>query len=123
MENKQLLEKLARLGLPLLEAQESFDVNKALADVVKSKNVRFFEGFPVMLANAAQDKNFNYYKVEALLRNKKDKDLLKDLFLLSLVLFKNTDFHFPWPLTEAEKQNAGIQRFFAFGHVCQGWKL
>ena len=83
MENKQLLEQSARLGYPLLEGQESFDVNKALADVVKSKNYRFYEGFPVMLANAAQDKDFNFQKVEALLKNKKDKDLLHDLFLLS----------------------------------------
>jgi hypothetical protein len=110
MENKQLLEKLARLGYPLLETQVSFDVNKALADVVKSKNVRFFEGFPVMLANAAQDKNFNYQKVEALLRNRKDKDLLKDLFLLSLALLKDTAYHLPWPLTDREKRKMGAFR-------------
>ncbi len=110
MENKHLLEKLARLGLPLLEAQESFDVNKALADVVKSKNVRFLEGFPVMLANALQDKSFNYHKVEAFLKNKKDKNLLQDLFLLSLVLLKNNGLHFPWPVTEAEKLKMGLFR-------------
>ena len=107
LRNKQLSEKLARLGYPLLEAQESFDVNKVLADVVRSRNVRFLEGFPVMLVNAAQDKEFDYHKLEAILRNKEDKDLLKDLVLLSLALLKDNDLYFPWPLKNTEKRRMG----------------
>jgi len=96
MENKQLLENLAKLGYPLLEVQESFDVNKALADVVKSKNVRFLEGFPVMLANAAKNEDFDYRKVQAFQQNKTGKEELKELFLLSLALYELNGLRFSW---------------------------
>ncbi|MBI3602530.1 MAG: hypothetical protein HY209_06545 [Candidatus Omnitrophica bacterium] len=110
MENKQLLEKSARLGYPLLETKENFDVNKALAEMVKTKNVRFLEGFPVMLANAAQEGNFDYHKVEASLGNKKTKENFKQLFLLSLALYKENDFHFASVLTDREKQKVVLLR-------------
>jgi hypothetical protein len=98
MENKKLLEQSAHLGYPLLETQESFDVNKALADVVKSKNYRFYEGFPIMLANAAKNDSFDFKKVQSLLQNKTEKDLLKELFLLSLALYEFNGLRFSWLL-------------------------
>jgi len=98
MENKQLLEQSAQLGYPLLETQESFDVNKALADVVKSKNYRFWEGFSVMLSNAAKSENFDFSKVQSLLQNKADKKGLKELFLLSLALYELNGLKFSWVL-------------------------
>jgi hypothetical protein len=98
MENKQLLEESARLGFPLLEVKESFDVNKALADVVKSKSYRFWEGFSVMLTNAAKQEDFDFSRVQSLLQNKADKDALKELFLLSLALYELNGLKFPWVL-------------------------
>jgi hypothetical protein len=103
MENKQLLEQSARLGYPLLEGQESFDVNKALADVVKSKNYRFWEGFSVMLTNAAKQKNFDFSKVQSFLQNKADKEALKELFLLSLALYELNGLNFSWVLPYFKK--------------------
>ena len=62
--NKQaLLENLNCLGFALMEAKENFDVNKTLAEVVKSKDTGLWEGFPVLLANAAQQYNFDYDQV------------------------------------------------------------
>ena len=98
MENKQLLEESARLGFPLLEVKESFDVNKALADVVKSKDYRFLEGFSVMLANAAKDEKFDFKKVQSFMQNKADKEALKELFLLSLALYELNGLNFSWVL-------------------------
>ena len=98
MENKHLLEQSARLGYPLLELQESFDVNKALADAVKSKNYRFYEGFSVMLVNAAKKENFDFKKVQSLLKNKADKETLKELFLLSLALYEFNGLKYSWVL-------------------------
>jgi hypothetical protein len=107
MENKDLLVKLNRLGYPLLETANSFDVNKTLADVVNSGNSRYLEGFPVLLANAANESNFGYDKVEVLLKNKKSKETFKELFLLSLALYKTKGLYFKWAndgrLTAKEK--------------------
>lgn len=88
MENKRLLQNLSHLGYPLLESKEKFDVNETLAEVVKSNNVRYWEGFPVLLANAAREGSFDYTKVQGFLKNKTNKEQLKELFLLSLALYE-----------------------------------
>ncbi len=96
MENKELLENAGRLGYPLLETKASFNVNEALAEVVKSKNVRLFEGFPVMLATAAKEQDFDYSKVQSFLNKEESKDLLLGLSLLSLALYKANELYFDW---------------------------
>ena len=93
MENKDLLHKMNKLGFPLLEAEENFDVNQTLAEVVKSKNARLLEGFVVLLANAARDKDFSYERVQNYLTEDQDRRLLKELVLLSLGLYKVQDFY------------------------------
>lgn len=93
MDNKQLLQKVSKLGFPLVESEEKFDVNQTLAEVVKSNDARLAEGFAVLLANAAQDKSFSYEKVESYLTEDKDKSLLRELFLLSLGLYKALGFY------------------------------
>ncbi len=106
MENKRLLQNLSRLGYPLLEAKERFDVNEALVEVVKSKNVRFLEAFPVMLANAAKEEGFSHSKVEAFLQNDQTKKVLKDLLLLSLALYKANGLYFDWVRLFENKLNS-----------------
>ena len=65
MENKnQLLKKLKTLGYPLFEEEEIADVNSVLADVVKSKELRLWEGFPILLANGAEKGLLDYELVE-----------------------------------------------------------
>ncbi len=94
MEDKELLNKVSQLGFPLVEVADKFDVNQTLADVVKSKNARLLEGFPVLLVNAARDESFDYEKVQNYLSSDKDKSFLKELLLLSLGLYKALGFYF-----------------------------
>ena len=75
MENKELLQKVSKLGFPLFEVEERFDVNQTLAEVVKSNNARLLEGFAVLLVNAVQDKNFSYDKVRNYLTNDNERTL------------------------------------------------
>ncbi len=96
MENKQLLNKLNRLGYPLVETTDGFDVNETLAEVVKTNNGRYWEGFPILLANAAKEEEFDYRKVEGFLKKKEEKENLKQLFLLSLALYRINKLHFDW---------------------------
>ncbi len=96
MVKKQLLENLNRLGFSLMETKDDFDVNKTLAEVVKSKDTRLWEGFPVLLANAAQEFSFNYDEV---LKNLTKKELREDfhaLLLLSLALYQHHHLSFVW---------------------------
>lgn len=93
---KELVNKVSRLGLPLMEVREDFDVNQVLAEVVKSEELRLGEGFPVLLANAAKDFLFDYGKVLEYLSNKRERENLKNLVLMSLALFKLYHLSFFW---------------------------
>lgn len=106
MEDKELLERVGKLGFPLVETEEKFDVNQTLAEVVKSNNARLLEGFTVLLVNAVRDDNFSYAKVQDYLTEDKDKNLLKELFLLSLSLYKVLNFYFNLPKSLYEKLSA-----------------
>jgi len=96
MENKQLLDNMSRLGYPLLDPQVGFDIYATLAEVVRSDKGRYWEGFPVLLANVAKGKSFEYAKVEASLENAGGKERLKDLFLLSLALYDLNKLNLKW---------------------------
>ncbi len=102
MDNRELEDKLSRLGYSLLETTHSFDVHVTLADVVESNNVRYLEGFPVLLANAVKGKSFDYSKILELL-NKHEQERLRELLLLSLALYELQGLEFP-SLTESAGQ-------------------
>jgi len=96
MTDKQLLINLERLGFPLMEpGRPDFDVNKVLAEVVKSQDTRFWEGFPVMLANAAGQAEFDYKKV-AQFFSPGHREQYKGLFLMSLALYEVLGLKFNW---------------------------
>ncbi len=88
MTDKALLEKVARLGLPLMETSEELDVNQTLAEVVKSGDARLWEGFPVLLLNAMRDDNFNYERLSNSL-TEEEQTRLHTLLLLSLTLYES----------------------------------
>ncbi len=96
MVKKELLKKLNRLGFSFMETREVFDVNKTLAEVVKSKDTRLWEGFPVLLANAANEYNFNYNKVLKKLSKKEYRENFHTLLLLSLALYQYYNLSFVW---------------------------
>lgn len=116
MENKQLLDNMSRLGYPLLDTQVGFDVHATLAEVIMSDKGRYWEGFPVLLANVAKGESFEYAKVEVYLVNAGEKERLKDLFLLSLALYDLNKLNLKWvkslaaQLTSTEKKKVQSYR-------------
>jgi len=96
MKNKNLLKRLSTLGFPLFETEEQQDANVTLAEVVKSKDPRLWEGFPVVLANSAEKGLFNYDVVKRYLKKPFEKLSLDSLMLVSLALYKNLNLKFSW---------------------------
>jgi len=96
MVKKELLKNVNRLGFPLMEPEEEFDVNNTLAEVVKSKDTRLWEGFPVLLANTAREYHFDYEGVLKYLTKKESRDHFHSLLVLSLALFKHYHLSFAW---------------------------
>lgn len=103
MSDKTLLERLSRLGLPLMETGEEFDVNQTLADVVKSRDTRLWEGFPVLLVNAARDYRFEYNRVLDNLTSDEEREDFHALLLLSLALYESYHLSFYWMKQLKEK--------------------
>lgn len=95
MTDKKLLNNVAKLGLPMLEPEEEFNVNETLAQVVKSRDARLWEGFPVLLANAANDQRFSLERVELMLQGKL-KSHLHHLVLLSLAVYGAHNLTLAW---------------------------
>lgn len=96
MEDKNLFKRLSALGFSMLETEELQDTNKTLADVVKSRNLRLWEGFPVVLVNSAEKGLLNYNKVNSYLKKLPDKDYLASLMIMSLSLYKVLNLKFSW---------------------------
>lgn len=96
MNDTTLLERLSRLGLPLMETSEEFDVNRTLAEVVKSRDTRLWEGFPVLLVNVSRDYRFDYLRVLENLTTDEEKENYHALLLLSLVLYDFYNLSYFW---------------------------
>ncbi|MFH1519748.1 MAG: hypothetical protein ABIE75_04160 [Candidatus Omnitrophota bacterium] len=96
MEDKELLERLSRLGLPLFQTEMYLDVNKVLSDTVRSKNVRLWESFPLLLANASKRNEFSYKEVTRMLESNFYSLLFKGLVLVSLAFYKYLHLKFGW---------------------------
>jgi len=96
MANKNLFKRLNMLGFPLFETEEAQDVNATLADVVKSKDLRLWEGFPVVLGNSVERGMFNYDIVKGYLEKPVDKSYLVSLMVMSLALYKVLNLKFSW---------------------------
>lgn len=103
MSDKSLLERLSRLGLPLMETSEEFDVNQTLAEVVKSRDTRLWEGFPVLLVNAARDYRFEYDRVLDNFTTEEEREDFHALLLLSLALYESYHLSFYWTKQLKEK--------------------
>jgi len=96
MADNDLLKRLSQLGMPMMETSEEFDANKTLADVVKSHDLRLWEGFPVLLANAARDNRFEYNRVLEYLPVFKEKKFFQALLLLSMAEYDFYHLTFHW---------------------------
>ncbi len=96
MKDNNLLKRLSALGFPLFETGEMEDANLALADVVKSGDLRLWEGFPVVLATSTEKGRFDYAKTVGYLKSKSDKLVLASLLAMSLALYKALNLKFLW---------------------------
>ena len=96
MIDKKLLENVSRLGFPLMETENDLEVNHTLADVVGSRDMRLWEGFPVLLANAARDHDFDYDRVLKVLTKKKEREDFHELVLLSTAVYQHYKLSFTW---------------------------
>ena len=96
MADQKLLSSLSRLGFPMFEPVEQLDVNETLVEVVKSDDTRLWEGFPVLLANAAETYQFAPDLVEQHLGSQVQKDHFRRLMLFSGALFSLYHLSFTW---------------------------
>lgn len=96
MENDELLKRVGALGFPLFGAEEKRDANSTLAEMVKSKDLRLWEGFPVVLANSAEKGLFSHDEVNKYLSEDSDKLSFDSLMLMSLAVYKFFDLQFSW---------------------------
>jgi hypothetical protein len=96
MVDQKLLSSLSRLGFPMFEPVEQLDVNETLAAVVKSDDRRLWEGFPVLLANAAETYQFAPGLVDQHLGSQVEKDHFRRLMLFSGALFSLYHLSFTW---------------------------
>lgn len=96
MKNKDLMREINRLGFPLFETEEVEDANKVLYEVSKSEETRLWEGFPILLANAAKKGGFDYSETLALCEDKNEKDRLWDLIALSMAVYSYFHLRFLW---------------------------
>lgn len=97
MKDKSLVERLSKLGFPLLETEEALDANATLADVVRSRDLRLWEGFPVVLANSTERGLFDYDSILGHLKEvSSERDNLLSLVSMSLALYKALNMKFSW---------------------------
>lgn len=92
---KSLLDEVAALGFPLMEAGKEADANATLAEVVKSDELRLWEGFPVLLMHSAENGFFDYTAARSRLAPA-EQETLDHLLLVSLVLYKTLGLKFSW---------------------------
>jgi hypothetical protein len=88
----EIAEKAAALGY---KAIGESDPNQTLAEIIASRELRYWEAFPVLLANAAEGGKFSHQAAAALLPEE-DKKYLKLLIIISLGLYDTLGARFAW---------------------------
>lgn len=96
MKNDNLLKRVSALGFNLFDVEEDQNANLTLADMVKSRDLRLWEGFPVVLAHSAEKGLFNYDKVVWYFKKPFDKSYFSSLVAMSLAVYKFFNLKFSW---------------------------
>lgn len=116
MTDAKLLNRLAKFGFQMFETTEEVDAAETLAEVVQSHDVRLWEGFPVMLAKAAEDYRFSLDALAEKLGGQGLKDELQFLLMVSLSAYEVYNLTFAWSrkywkaLGEEERKSVGFWR-------------
>lgn len=128
MTDRKLLNSLSKLGFPMFGPEEEMDVHETLAEVVKSEDARLWEGFSVLLANAAENYPFSYEKVAQLLAEEKSREQFHRLVLLSLAVYDTYHLQFSWAshlrksLTNSDKELVRSLRNKLVQNQSPGWE-
>jgi hypothetical protein len=94
--NNDLNERVAKLGFPLLDVDERSETSRTLAEVVRSRDARLWEGFPVMLANALDADLLDHEQIRTVyLESREEVCELHCLIALSLALYHAWGFDKP----------------------------
>jgi hypothetical protein len=109
VEDNDLVNDLSKLGFQLLNNSNLQDANATLAEVAKSNELRFWEGFPVVLAYSAEKGLLDYGDARRRLDNNRDKNNLDRLAAMSLALYMNLGLKFYWTKKLQEKLPAGSE--------------
>ena len=91
-----------------MELSKESDVNQTLAALVTSRDLRLWEGFPVVLAFCAEKEMFDYGKTASRIVDPEDKSAFGLLTALSLALYKFMGLGFVWAdnlYNELEEEN------------------
>ena len=105
MKHEDLIKNTSELGFNLGPEKQFTDYNRTLAEVVLSRDSRFWEAFPVMLANAAEEEGFKPEVAQAYLQAH-EKEYFKGLMIMSAALYRHLGLKFAW----AGKAVAGFAR-------------
>lgn len=88
MSTKNLEKKLTDMGFPLMEVQKEDDVNQTLAELIQSRDTRYWEGFPVVFAQGNKEGKLSEQDVKKFLKEKSQNEAYQNLARLSLALYK-----------------------------------
>jgi hypothetical protein len=114
------------MGFPLLGVEEDLNVNETLAEVVKSKELRLWEAFPVLLARSAEKGLFSYPEVSSRLTDMEREDF-DSLVGASYLLYRFLGLEYPWcrqleslQLWHRYQSQAALERFRSRNEVQVG---
>ncbi len=96
MKHKDIINSISSLGFPLFDAEKKQDAGTALAGIVKSKELRLWEGFPVVLANSLERGLFTYNDINRMLKKTLEKSTFNSLIAMSLALYDFFSLKFSW---------------------------
>lgn len=80
----------------MFEPREEININETLAEVIRSKDTRLCESFPVLLANASDSFEFDADKVSRALETDSERTLFRQLLLASIAIYKMHHLKFSW---------------------------
>jgi len=88
--------QLSALGVDFLDAGSFLEASKALVQAVGKKELRYWEVFPALLANAAEQGILDYASAQKESRSRSTEKAFDSLVCLSLGLFKALGLQFSW---------------------------